>query len=130
MEVETIVLDTDIVIDFAHGKIDLSRYFVHQEKKGVLLIVSTITVFEYFSGKHLLDASILNQSEELFSRFSIQDVTESIAKQAAKMNREESLYGKIQVADLLIGVTCLVLGGKLLTRNRRHFSLIPGLRFA
>jgi predicted nucleic acid-binding protein len=34
----------------------------------------------------------------------------------------------VATMDLLIGVTALVEGAPLVTRNRRHFAAIPGLQ--
>ena len=39
-----------------------------------------------------------------------------------------SIGSRVALADLLIGVTALSLGFGVLTRNLKHFNLIPGLR--
>ena len=40
------------------------------------------------------------------------------------------LHTQIGLGDLLIGATTLYIGGKLLTANKKHFRLIPNLKFA
>ncbi len=56
-------------------------------------------------------------------------VTLAIALRAGQIDGELTAEGtRIATADLLIGVTALELGYRVLTGNLRHFRLIPGLQ--
>lgn len=130
MESQIVVVDTDVIVDYAHHKSPtLVRYLTLQEKEKVKLIVSVVTIFEYFSGSSLLDSLIHEKSDELFSCFAVCEITDGISRLAAKLNREHKLYN-MQYTDLLIGATCLSINGQLLTRNKKHFKHIPNISFA
>ena len=131
MENQIIVIDTDIIINyFKAGAPSLEKYLRLQAQDKLTLKVSSVTVFEYFSGVSLLAKDQYYQAEELFKQFSIQEVNEQIAKIAAQINYERKLYQYINLADILIGATALYLDASLLTENQKHFKLIPALEFA
>lgn len=131
MEDRIVVIDTNIIIDFVKGGKEnkLEFYLYHQQKKQITLCISVITVFEYFSGISFIDHQLYKDSELLFSQFKIQEVNEQIAKIAARLNFEKKLYQYIDLADILIASTCLYLNATLLTKNKKHFKLIPGIKF-
>jgi len=126
-----ILVDTDVIIN--HVKTDsylLDEYFKLAEKENSKLKISTITVFEYFSGISPQDKKLYEAVGLLFKQFEVQEVNNAIAKIAARLNYEKKLYKKINLADLLIGATALYLEAPLLTLNKKHFRLIPNLKFA
>ena len=127
---ETVVLDTDIIINHARGAAtDLSTLLLQREKGRIILVVPSIVVFEYYSGAPLKNSDVKIASDFLFSQFIIQEVTLAIAHKAAELNRMYTLYKKIDTGDILIGATALVLNGTLATRNKKHFQHIPSLKF-
>ncbi|MDO8609122.1 MAG: type II toxin-antitoxin system VapC family toxin [bacterium] len=127
-----IIVDTDVIINYVkQTKPSILEHYIRlQNKKQVKLCVSSITVFEYFSGISFSHQAEYQSSEILFKQFTIQDVTEPIVKIAAKFNNEMKLFSSIGLADILISATALFQNAKLLTLNKRHFHLIPGLKFA
>jgi len=128
---EIIVVDTNIIIDFVKkGDEVLEKYFKLQKKNQHRLYLSVITVFEYFSGINIDDKSLYQESEKLFGRFYIQELNETIAKIAALLNFQKKLYRYIDTSDILIAATSLYLNAPLLTKNKKHFKLIPNLKFA
>jgi Predicted nucleic acid-binding protein, contains PIN domain len=127
MDGNSVLVDTNVIIDYDKGKDPLlKKYF--QTKK--ILVVSTITVFEYYSAKQLKDKDFLEKADLLFSYFKIQEVNSEIAKVAAYLNRRYNLYKKIGVNDIIIAATSFYLEIPLLTKNKKHFKLIPNLKFA
>jgi len=65
---------------------------------------------------------------ELLADLTVYPYTKETALFAGKLDAEQQRRGVvIPFADLLIGVTALVLGYSVLTVNDRHFGLIPGL---
>ena len=131
MSNEIIIVDTDIIINYVRqtSLVLLKKLKLHALGK-LKLVVSTITVFEFYSGGTNEIEEKMEDSDLLFSQFFRQPVTDEIAKLAASLNRKFHLYGKIGASDLLIAATSIYLGGKLLTANKRHFKLIPGLNLA
>ena len=85
-------------------------------------------IFEFYSGLSLRKREIFEKTELLFSKFRVFELNEEIAKIAAKINRENRLYGQIGAVDLLIGATTKYLAGYLATKNTKDFKLIPGLK--
>jgi len=66
--------------------------------------------------------------EELVNEITVEPVTIAVAFRAGKIDGALQAKGlTIPLGDLLIGATALVLGYTVVTRNLRHFQLIPGL---
>lgn len=130
MEEKIIIVDTDIIINHVNQKSSvLSNYLKLQNGGKLTLVVSTITIFEYYSGTSLEFQAKKEESQMLFAHFFKQPVTEEISKLAALINRINKLFGKIGLGDLMVGSTSIYLAGKLLTANKKHFKLIPDLQF-
>lgn len=125
-----IVLDTSIIIDHIRGKDKTLIYLLKLWKeKRVELIVSSLVIFEFYSGLSLEKRNIFQKTENLFAHFKIINVDEKIAKLAAKINRKNKLYKKIGAVDLFIGATAKYLSAYLATKNLKDFKLIPGIKY-
>ena len=128
---EIIVVDTNIIIDFVKkGDETLEEYLKLQKRNRTKLYLSVITVFECFSGIDIDKKDLYQESEKLFERFYIQELNEAIAKIAASLNFQKKLYRHTDTSDILIAATCLYLDAFPLTKNQKHFKLIPNLNFA
>jgi len=96
-----IVADTDVLIDYLHGRGEAETVEVSLSR-GVLR-TTVITRFELLSG----------------------------AKTTSEIRRAlEHSGATVGMADSLIAGIVLSAGGDLLTRNRRHFERVAGLRLA
>lgn len=127
---DKIIVDTDVLINHFNNRSSLLSQFALLDKpKKPNIIVSVVTIYEFYSGQSLKKHNIFTQTEELFQLFTVQNITPEIAKMAAEINRKEKLYGKIGLGDLLIGSTALYLDARLFTLNKRHFRCIPELKF-
>lgn len=128
---EIIVVDTDVIISYSKGlSPELIDLLIRQEKKEVILYVSAVTLYEFYSANSFSHLKNIKIADEIFNKFKIINLHKEIAKIAAKINRERKLQQKIGVSDTLIAATCLYLEAKLLTKNKKHFKSIPGLSFA
>lgn len=128
---DKIVIDTNIIIDHEKGKsLILEKYLKLQKENKIRVIISAVTVFEFYSSQLLIDKQYFNDTEILFSFFKIQEVNNEIARLAAEINRHCNLYKKIGLGDILIAATALYLEVPLLTKNKKDFKLIPDLKFA
>lgn len=131
MENQIVLIDTNILINhFKKGSPKFEYYCQLQDKKKVKLGVSVITLFEYYSGITNGDSKILKMADELFELFEVYEVNQKIAQIAAEINAKRKIQKKIELADILIGATALFLDALLLTENKKHFQLIPEIKFA
>lgn len=124
---QSVVVDTDILIDFAHDYAEWLRGLLKDKSYGVVL--STIVIAEYLTAKSIDDKKELKLAEKTFSFFVKQDFTEEIAKIMGRIMRNKSFPRGTGIADLIIASTAIYLDAPLATRNKSHFQGIPGLRF-
>jgi tRNA(fMet)-specific endonuclease VapC len=110
-----ILLDTDVLIDHlrGHRRLDLV---------DPAWRISVVTRCELFAGRNT-DERRLRQTLDQLDEFPVNRV---IAESAGRIRRATQLA----VADALIAATALEQQISLMTRNRRHFELVPGLSLA
>ncbi len=120
-----ILVDTDIIIDFLRtGQGIFPSLFDFQQKRTVELYISTITILELFSGS----SSKKDQDpSRLISTMKVVEFNTDVAKFAGELKRDNAIV--IAFADLIIGSSALYINAKILTKNKKHFRLIPGLKF-
>ncbi len=106
-----ILLDTDVLIDHMRGRRHLTT---------AATAVSVVTRSELFAGDERHEAAV----EELLRDCEEIDVDPVIARRAGRIKRQTDL----RIADALIAATALEHGLPLMTRNRRHFDRVAGLR--
>ena len=120
-----IVVDSDVVIDYLRARRGVFVSLANLMRKGeAKLFVSTITVVELYAtdneSQKLTVGGILDEME-------IVDLDKELAMEVGEA---KSRLGKVVgLADLIIGVSSIMLGAELATRNKKHFEKIPGLRF-
>ncbi|HEY5195424.1 MAG TPA: type II toxin-antitoxin system VapC family toxin [Solirubrobacteraceae bacterium] len=107
-----VLVDTDVLIGHLRGKHRLSG-------RGRSLGVSVISRYELFAGRdeHERLRAFLRPMTEL-------PINPAIAELAGVTRRESG----IQVPDALIAATALAHGIPVMTRNRRRFARVAGLR--
>jgi predicted nucleic acid-binding protein len=110
--VADLLVDTDIFVDHLRGAVEL-------KPADHRLHYSVITRAELFAGSTATDviSRLLAPLRELA-------VDRDIAERAGRIRRE----APVPMADALIAATALEHGLALVTRNRRHFAPIRGLR--
>ena len=107
-----LLVDTDIFVDHLRGAHEL-------KPKQHRLFYSVITRAELFAGTTASDAVA-----RLLSAFRELPVDRSVAERAGRIRRESGL----RLPDALLAATALVHDLALVTRNRRHFDPVRGLR--
>jgi predicted nucleic acid-binding protein len=96
-------------------------------------MISAITVTEVAHGIWRANTPELAERrkvylQEIFLAISVQPFTKEMGERAARIDAESRQTGVvIPFADLLIGVTALELGYAVVTKNLRHFRMIPNL---
>jgi len=125
--VDSIVLDTDILIDYANGYAQWIESIL--ERGNPQLVLPTVVIAEFFASQQLENPKEVFIAERTFSFFTKQDLTESIAKLVGTLLRRKSYTPGASIPDLIIAATAISLHAKLATRNRAHFRRIPDLSF-
>ena len=123
-----IVADTDVLVDFLAGWEPMAGRVARQLALGILQ-TTVISRFELLSGARTVrqKASI----QQLLAALPALPLDEEAADRAAEARRDLERSGvPIGMADSLIAGIALVHNGVLLTRNRRHFERVAGLRLA
>ena len=110
--VADLLVDTDIFIDHLRGAVALvpGRHRLHY---------SAITRAELFAG-----STATNLSTQLLAPFRELGVDRAVAERAGRIARE---FG-VRLPDALVAATAVEHGLGLVTRNRKHFDSIRGLR--
>ena len=123
-----IVADTDVLIDFLRGRGGAAKR-VALELESRSFGTTAITAFELRSG-----ARTPNQRkgiDTLLDAMTLLSFGPEEARIAADLRQQLEGRGQaIGMADYMIGAVCVVNGGVLLTRNRKHFERVEGLKLS
>lgn len=118
-------LDSDFLIEVARRSPGAQALLVALEKDG-RPVVSAISVFEVTNTARDGDRALLL---EFVDTFDVAPVDGSVAIAASKVSQSLLRRGlALPPPDVLIAATCLLHGLTLVTRNKRHFGRVPGLR--
>jgi tRNA(fMet)-specific endonuclease VapC len=122
----TLIADTDVLIDFLRGRGDEARR-VELELKTGSLSTTAISAFELWVGaKSPQEKAAVGT---LLNALSVVPLDAVSADEAGQVFRQLEVKGlTIGMADSLIAGICLSRGALLLTRNKKHFSRVPGLK--
>jgi tRNA(fMet)-specific endonuclease VapC len=121
------IADTDVLIDYLAGKgeADAVERFL---RRGALR-TTVISRFELLSGAR--SPRQLARLVELLAAVPSLALDDAAADAASEIRRSLERSGStIGMADSLIAGIVTTNGGTLLTRNRRHFERVPGIRLA
>lgn len=123
-----IVADTDVLIDYLRGRGPMAAR-VELELQSRSFASTAVTAFELWAGaKTSRQASAI---ELLLGAMTILPLEEGGARKAADVRRTLLSQGEaIGMADSLIAGICISVGGTLITRNRRHFERVAGLKLS
>lgn len=126
---QKIVIDTNILIDYANGYARWLDEFFKKVNSDAKLVLPTIVIAEYFTSTALEKEENAEIADKTFSFFMKQDLNESIAKILGTMMRRKTYPTSASIGDLIIAATTIYLDAELATRNKADFSKIPNLRF-
>jgi len=121
--IETVVLDTDILIDHLRGFTKAKIFLALFDEKSISGMISTLTVMELLSGKSASEDIKRIKIEKLLSLFKTVDVTFSIAEKAGELRRKYST----NPIDSIIAATAISYNLKLVTCNISHYQIVEGL---
>jgi len=129
---EMICIDTTVLIDEFRAKgnplVEVNRRLIEFGSES--LVVPMIVAGEFLDGAAMVSRQRYEQALELLMRRRLVPADLSTAKKYATtvshLRGEKTLGGRSQ-NDLWIAATALAWEARLFTRNREHFSGIPGL---
>lgn len=120
---DSVLLDTDVLIDFLRGY-DKAVDFVAANSHKIIL--SSIVVAELYAGvKGEREQTAL---DNFISLFPIIPVTSEVAKAGGLYKRDYGKSHSIGLADAIIVATCESENATLKTLNVKHYPMIKGLK--
>ena len=123
-----IVADTDVLIDFLRGRGEAAKR-VALELTTRSFGTTAITAFELRSGART--SNQLKGIDTLLDAMPLLSFGPEEARVAADLRRQLESQGQaIGMADYMIAAVCIANDGVLLTRNRRHFERVEGLKLS
>jgi hypothetical protein len=115
------LLDACVVIDVLRGDAGALSAAAGMDA----LVASEVTRFEVLAGTKPGEE---RATEELIDAVEWLDVDEGVARRAGALaQRYRPSHSGIDAPDYLVAATALEFGIPLLTRNVRHFPMLPGL---
>jgi tRNA(fMet)-specific endonuclease VapC len=121
------IADTDVLIDFLAGRGEADA--VERLLRVGAIRTTVISRFELLCG--VKSGKQLARLVQLLEAVPSLGLDDTAADAASEIRRSlERLGESIGMADSLIAGIVTSSGGTLLTRNRRHFERVPGIRLA
>lgn len=127
-----IVIDSSLLIDFTRKKKNKrnetlwSSLVRYSRKGGHQLVVPSVVVFEFFSGKEMEDSVCFKKAEDILTDTTTLVLDEKIAKKAAGFYRACEV--NIGVVDYILAATTIDCNGELATLNSKHFKIFEDLK--
>ena len=124
----TVVLDTDVLIDYLRGLRSAAAFVEKLGREGVALATTAVNLFELAWGAYKLGEGRLRDVQKLAGALAVLSLSEREALKAGEeMGYLESLGAPVDLRDVLIGVIARENGASVATGNVRHFRRIRGL---
>lgn len=123
-----IIADTGVLIDFLRGRGGAAKR-VALELETRSFGTTAITAFELRSGAHTPNQR--KGIDTLLDAMTLLSFGAEEARIAADLRQQLESQGQaIGMADYMIAAVCIANDGVLLTRNRKHFERVEGLKLS
>ncbi|HJH26737.1 MAG TPA: hypothetical protein C5S37_08190 [Methanophagales archaeon] len=125
-QMEIIILDTDILIDYFRG-VEVAKDYILGIPANERA-TTDITLMELFKGAR--NKEELENIDKFIKRniFIVLPVSSSASRRAVQILRRYSIQKGLGLPDALIAAVTIPAGGKLITGNKKHFEFIEGLK--
>jgi predicted nucleic acid-binding protein len=120
---KSILLDTDVMVDFLRGNPAAVAYVKAQADR---IILSAVVVAELYAG--VRDAEELTRLDDLLSLFRVVAVTPDLARSAGLLKHNYHPSHGTGLADAIIAATADSEQAELKTLNIQHYPMLKGLR--
>ena len=121
-----VIIDTNIVIEFYKGNIDVKQKC--QDIGEFDLLISDVTVAEFYFGT--LNKQEFPKIKKHIERFPVLHINEEISKTMAQLMETFCLSHHPYMGDMLIDATALYYDIPVYTLNVKDFKHIPNLQIA
>jgi hypothetical protein len=121
---ETILVDTDILIDAGRNLPDAVSFLENAENNSVLTI-SVVTKMELIVGCR--NKTEMRSVEQFLERFNLIRLNESISDISIDLLRRYRLSHGLLIPDAIIAATAISLNASFVTKNQKDFRFIPNL---
>ena len=125
------IVDTTFVIDLMNSDAGAVQKLHHLLREGEILKITTITIFELFTGvvRSVKPGEERNKVLRALEGQLILSLEREAAEKAGEIDGELIKKGeRIEISDSLIAGIALTKNEKVITRNTKHFSRISGLK--
>jgi len=116
------LLDTDVMIDVSRGNADAASHVDSLDDAAI----SIITAQELIVGAR--DKRDLAAIDSLVSIYALEHIDAAIGLLAYELLKRYAKSDGLRTFDSLIAATAMTRDLLLVTRNRKHFAMIEGLR--
>jgi len=119
----SILLDTDVLVDFLRGH---SKALAFVNAQSDRIILSSIVVAELFAGVRGDAEQVV--LEDFISLFRVIPVDAEIAKTGGLYKRDYARSHGVGLADAILAATAESENAELKTLNTKHYPMFKGLR--
>jgi predicted nucleic acid-binding protein len=117
------LIDTDVMIYLSRGNADAADYVDSLSDPAI----SIVTAQELIVGAR--DKRDLNAIDSLVSTYRVIHIDAAIGQRAYALLKLYAKSDGLRTFDSLIAATAIEQNCTLVSRNRKHFAMIEGLRF-
>lgn len=125
------IADTCLLVDALRGERAAADFLRRVQAEGTFMAIPSVVLFELWEGVERADRSLEQQRkvEELADSYPVLAFEARHAQRAGRLSGELVRRGEMMdVADSQIAGMALVEGLPLVTRNRKDFERVPGLK--
>lgn len=120
-----LLVDSDVLIEVSRGNQQVAK-LLNEQQVHYRLCVSVISRYELMVGA--LNKQDLNKIIDFLQYFYCYSLNDEIARKAEQLLKQYTLSHRLKIADGLIASTALCYDLPLLSRNKKDFCHIDGLR--
>jgi predicted nucleic acid-binding protein len=117
------LIDTDVMIDLSRGNVDAANCLDSLGSPAI----SIITAQELIVGAR--DTRDLHAIDSLVSTYRVIHINAAIGQLAYELLKRYAKSDGLRTFDSLIAATAIERDCALVSRNKKHFAMIEGLRF-
>lgn len=117
-----VLIDTDVMVDVSRGNVLAANYVDSLSDPAI----SIITAYELIVGAR--DKRDSAGIDSLVSVYPVIHIDAAIGQRAYELLNQHARADGLRTFDSLITATALERGCVLVSRNRKHFAMIDGLR--
>ncbi len=125
-----VCLDTSFLVDFLRGRKNAVGFLANLQESSEAITVAAPSVFELVEAAEIARSDKEKKAiQELVSSLAVLPLDSEPAWAAGRLSAELIFAGEqIGQMDTLIGAIARHHGEAIVTKNRKHFARIPGLR--